>query len=414
MEATNGSFVYHDTLFVDVGQGKRIPRATVTDLNTLLLPKKNAVPIKDETANFYIAQLMHYGLPKTKDKNTAKVRLTTALSAGQLTVPSDVQKIEAGLKKDYASLQRKAKLAARKEQDSTSAKSAAGQKRKAAAMEETKVTITIGDMNIAIDRSSTPAVTKRQKSSPPKKEAFATKVFPNKSNTFKSSATKTTKSSPARKVTPKSKTVANPRQTAQAQNPSSVSTPIQTARRSIPLPQMQSNEEEAPPPYSQYDYQDEDDDHHDQPSKIMQISGEYEIVAHTHDNNATMNLRLSNTRDQLWGKFYLGDREGMIRMDGISNLAGGARHSFGWRSQNAEMGADWKFGKNCDGWMEFDGSGAVQGVFFSFKSRGRFHEVGFRGSLTEDYSCEYDDQREEILEDMEREWHSFPERAYGR
>lgn len=409
MEAINGSFVYRDTLFANVGEGKRIPRATVADLNALLLPKKNAAPIKDETANFYVAQLMHYGLPKTKDKNTAKVRLTTALSAGQLSVPSDVQKIETDLKKEYASLQRKAKLAAKKENKIAPPETAASQKRKASAIEETIISFTSNGISLTINQTSTSTAVKKQKSS-----AIKTAV---KKSPAKAIVQKTTQAAPAKVIRANmtAKPITKTPQTARSKQHPSLKKPIQTARKSEPPPRHAASDDEgdAPPPYSVYDNQDEDD-YYDQGPKLIQISGDYEVTAPAHDSHAMFELRLSHPRDQLWGRFTLCDRRGLIRIDGIGDIARGTRKSFGWRSEDLDTGTDLKFGKNCDGWMQFDGNGGLQGVFFGFKTMGRFKDVSFQGGLTEDYSYESDDERNDIVESMEREWHSFPERAYGR
>lgn len=157
-ESKNGQFVYRDALFVEVGEGKRHPRASALELKELLLPGRNASPPKDQVGHWYEAQLTHYGLPRSKDKNTAKVRLTNALSSGALVVPTNVQQIEADLKKEYASAQRKAKLAASKAVNPDS--STTGKKRKADALEDaggtkstsTKISVKVGDVVIEIDQ----------------------------------------------------------------------------------------------------------------------------------------------------------------------------------------------------------------------------------------------------------------------
>ncbi|KAK1819892.1 hypothetical protein LTR12_005767 [Friedmanniomyces endolithicus] len=106
---TRGEFVYRDTLFVDVGgEGKRHPRAAETELKTLLTGKTQQ---KDQVAHWYEAQLIHYGLQRSKDKNTAKVRLQQALSQGKLKIPSHISDMETQMKKDYAAAVRKAKKA---------------------------------------------------------------------------------------------------------------------------------------------------------------------------------------------------------------------------------------------------------------------------------------------------------------
>lgn len=104
------NFVYRDTLFVNIGEGKRHPRASVTELSGLLLPAKGEAP-KDQVAHWYEAQLLHYGLPRSKDKNTAKMRLMQAINRDELKVPSEITKMEAEMKKEYANAIRKAKLA---------------------------------------------------------------------------------------------------------------------------------------------------------------------------------------------------------------------------------------------------------------------------------------------------------------
>lgn len=57
----------------------------------------------------YAAQLIHYGLPVTKDKNGAKVRLLNALNASKLEIPASVLKLEGELKKEWEGENRKMK-----------------------------------------------------------------------------------------------------------------------------------------------------------------------------------------------------------------------------------------------------------------------------------------------------------------
>ena len=119
-----------DTLFVEIGDGKRHPRALPSELKELLLPKRDAAPVKDQVAHFYEAQLIHYGLTRSKDKNTAEVRLTAALRTDGLKVSSEVQKRETEMKKEYAAATRKLKAAEKKSTPSAVA-SPKGKKREA-------------------------------------------------------------------------------------------------------------------------------------------------------------------------------------------------------------------------------------------------------------------------------------------
>jgi hypothetical protein len=92
-----GEFVYHDTLVVDVGGAlKRHARASTSEIKMLLDGKAP----KDQVAHWYEAQLIYYGLQRSKDKSTAKVRLQQALSQKKLTVPAHITKMEAQMKKD--------------------------------------------------------------------------------------------------------------------------------------------------------------------------------------------------------------------------------------------------------------------------------------------------------------------------
>lgn len=50
---------------------------------------------------WYEAQLLHYGLPSSKIKGTAKKRLFESVSKGHLAVPDHIAKIEADLRKEW-------------------------------------------------------------------------------------------------------------------------------------------------------------------------------------------------------------------------------------------------------------------------------------------------------------------------
>lgn len=106
-------YVYHGDFFVDVGNANRHKRASKEELTALLRPalsNKN-VPVKDEVGHYYEAQLVHYGLPVSKSKPTAKVRLLDALNQGKLKVPEAMQKVEGEMKAQWENENRKAKAA---------------------------------------------------------------------------------------------------------------------------------------------------------------------------------------------------------------------------------------------------------------------------------------------------------------
>jgi len=161
-DIVRGDFIYHDALFANVGEMKRHPRASVAELKTYLLPKKNSLP-KNQVAHWYEAQLLHYGLPRSKEKNTAKMRLVQAIDQGPLAVPPNILSLESEMKREYAAACRKAK-AALKAQEAPSASQSApkGKKREqdeieTAASTMTKVKVTVGNMTFDIEQQSASA-----------------------------------------------------------------------------------------------------------------------------------------------------------------------------------------------------------------------------------------------------------------
>jgi hypothetical protein len=106
------NFVYNDTFFVQVDGDKRHPRASVANLTSLLRPEtSSAPPAKDQVGHWYQAQLLHYGLPPSKDKNTAKVRLLQAINGNSLSVPVHVIKLEKDMKKEFTAAAKKIRTA---------------------------------------------------------------------------------------------------------------------------------------------------------------------------------------------------------------------------------------------------------------------------------------------------------------
>jgi len=203
-EARDGAFLYRDALFVEVGADKRHARASVPELKELLLSKKSkstSAP-KDQVGHWYEAQLVHYGLPSTKDKSAAKLRLIDAINAGQLSVPPSVQQLEAKLKKQYTGALRKAKLSAKKEAETVSAPK--GKKRKASdpvkPTSVTKVSVKVGDLTFEIDHNSASAAestTKRQKKAAPKEKTTTPKAARKKTQPSSTPATTKKQSSKA-------------------------------------------------------------------------------------------------------------------------------------------------------------------------------------------------------------------------
>ncbi|KAL8756087.1 MAG: hypothetical protein Q9199_003186 [Rusavskia elegans] len=111
--AVKDNFLYNGDLFVDVGNLNRHKRASVAEITEVLRPdlkkSKNAAAVKDPVGHWYEAQLIHYGLPPSKDKARAKMRLLENLNQSKLKVPPQITAIESELKKEFAAAERKVK-----------------------------------------------------------------------------------------------------------------------------------------------------------------------------------------------------------------------------------------------------------------------------------------------------------------
>lgn len=136
---SRGNFHYNGDLYVEVGTLNRHKRATVAEITTILRPdlkkkstKSSIDAPKDQVGHWYEAQLIHYGLPPSKDKARAKMRLLEALNSSRLIVPPNITKMEAEMKREYAAAERKAKAQykASKEPATKNEPLAAGKKRK--------------------------------------------------------------------------------------------------------------------------------------------------------------------------------------------------------------------------------------------------------------------------------------------
>lgn len=94
-----GEFHYKKILFVDCGGNlKTHHRASEAEIRRHV----HSTSGQDQVAQWYEAQLVHYGFQRSKDKNTAKVRLHQALIEGKLAAqPPHLVEMEAQMKVEY-------------------------------------------------------------------------------------------------------------------------------------------------------------------------------------------------------------------------------------------------------------------------------------------------------------------------
>ena len=99
---TNGQFSYNiDTFYVAASGGQIHRRAAPAEIKALYDTATTDNSTPDHPGHWYEAQLLHYGLPPSKVKATAKMRLLKAVQAGALSVPKESLQIEKNLKKEW-------------------------------------------------------------------------------------------------------------------------------------------------------------------------------------------------------------------------------------------------------------------------------------------------------------------------
>jgi hypothetical protein len=384
------NFVYNDTLFVQVDENKRHPRASVAELTSLLRPEANFnSAAKDQVGHWYQAQLLHYGLQPSKDKNTAKVRLLQAINANTLSVPAHVTKLEKDMKKEFTAAAKKAKVA-----EKVPAAPAKGKKRThEEATTNTKITLTVGGVSITVDQQTaasitsaatgaTPASKKAKvtkdnatttKAKPTKDEASAPKPRKSAQNT---ESTKAKPPAPAEKPAKKTASTKPQAKTAEAKaqekvapvkakaapKPKDPSTEVKP--KAEPKPKKPTEEKlSAPPAQKKQTPQIKSE-------SGRNINGTYllHLRSHSPDNVPEFNgpprisIHHDIFTDKLWGHFVIGPKTGVIRVDDFY-FDGSRVCNFNWRARDMGSG-QLRFGRGCEGVVEFGIHGVDKGTFY--------------------------------------------------
>ena len=380
-----GEFTYHSALFVDVGGAlKRHARASPSEIKTLLDGKAP----KDQVAHWYEAQLIHYGLQRSKDKNTAKVRLQQALSQKKFSVPAHIVEMEAQMKKEYAASIKKARSAAGKAavEDGVVAK---GKKRKlseanpeseSVAGKKTKITMKTGDVEVLIDHDSGGA----------KSTGTSGKVTKGKtvsSNSAKASSLAKSKTPDAlistrkQPMTPKArKTMRDDAQLSSVPAykssvtakppvglPSTVATPKKASVKAEPRVKKEPSSGHRSPsktapkikpevkPEVKPEIKPEADSSENPSSRY--ITGIYNVTSpqlssqYAHEaEKLRLFLCVDNEAGKIWGGFELVTKSGVLCIADYTNID--AQLSFGWRARDSHRGG-MSFGRSCFGNIQF-------------------------------------------------------------
>ncbi|PHH62660.1 hypothetical protein CDD81_6806 [Ophiocordyceps australis] len=105
---TAEGFAYAEGEFFAQASGQnRHRRATLAELQTHFSSGSD----RAFAAHWFEAQLLHYGLPVSKSKSVARMRLYDAWNGGKLAVPGHIARLEGDLKKEWTKRNREAKKA---------------------------------------------------------------------------------------------------------------------------------------------------------------------------------------------------------------------------------------------------------------------------------------------------------------
>ena len=414
-----GEFFYRDTLFVDVGgNGRRHPRAPESEVKAFLTGKHP----RDQVGHWYEAQLIHYGLPRSKDKNTAKVRLQQALNQGRLKVPPYITDMENQMKKDYAAAIRRAKLPGK---DASTTKNEAtreqrGQKRtngedKPQSSKRTKISITTGGIDIDIDEangwnSSGNPATNESKQTGRLSKGTKSGAGDARSKGRASHSVASPQKSPARQET-KSRTNGRPQTTPKPKSKAKAKSEPKvkeepSAKRGTIVKKEHRIKSESPLPYY-------DPPEHFSPtmeSSAIRVTGTYQLncpelteqFSADEPPQCSISLCVDNSTRTIWGSFSLAWQTGVLRIDDYNV---NETMTFGWRARDGSRNGRLRFGQGCFGEIQLYGREQVRGWFDDL-----FYEpVSFDGQRMPGPLC-----CGRSAYSFQQEWDGFVSETYGR
>ncbi|KAK0708381.1 hypothetical protein B0H67DRAFT_648451 [Lasiosphaeris hirsuta] len=403
---TNGAWSYAGDLHVESSGHNRHRRASIPEL------KAHFERVEDRPAHWYEAQLLHYGLPPSKTKGTAKMRLFEAVSKDNLGVPAHIARVETELKKEWVKREREAKQALKKQAEPAVAKSTAASKRKANNISpgsniKISVNVSVGPQGqVQILPPAGPLPKKAKVTKPAPAEKAAKTKTPAKNTTRapkkKLPASKATTSARSGKTTAPAKTAANSRA-------KTTSTPIetpakprqkQTAKRSVPFgssriqsspappPEqyfgrrqevtLEDSDSDPPPPYPGSPRTSDDDSENDCGSdnsdrkssssyessnddtlpQLGLLNGRYNIESWRGHSDCALILTLDGK--VLWGSFEIDDIQGIFRLKERPYQSSYRRLHFEWRAKD-NNGKVYHGTDDDDSYMKFLGDGDVEG-----------------------------------------------------
>ncbi|KAH7087847.1 hypothetical protein FB567DRAFT_569751 [Paraphoma chrysanthemicola] len=404
-----GDFLYSTVFQADPGNSNPHPRASLAELPALLFPDTSksgksapSSPAKDHPWHFWAAQLLHYGLPMTRDKNRAKMRLLDAMNQGRLEVPGWVSKLEAELKKEWEAENKKMKKKTAGA-GATSSKNAMGKsyhgEGNVTGTQSAGVNVTGNIVNLSVSSGYSmagPGVLQQTSQSSPKKPTPAKrKRVDNNTPPLASTPKKTTKNNTATSPTPskRSKKEPTPRVKKEPSHSSTTASPFR--------PRIKQERYIKPDPYA------------DLPSspntqQCALLSGTYTIscplatALFSTSSSFSLTLAKDPSRSVWWASTSMGSWDFLIQLNpGPTHTVLGEPCTLGWRMRDMDTG-ELKFGKGCMGEMVFGGNGKMSACLWDVPGVGEVELEGWR----EDGDAVEGDWREE--------WDGFVREAYGR
>ncbi|KAF2456139.1 hypothetical protein BDY21DRAFT_364873 [Lineolata rhizophorae] len=365
-------FAFQWAFLAEVGHMRRHTRASVAELTTLLRPdaktRKKEENRKDQVWHWWEAQLKHYGLPQTRDKNVAKVRLLDALNRGKLKVPESVARLEDEMKKEWAKLVRKERT--RAGEDTTAKKRKASEGRHV--MNDTK----------------TPSV-KRTKSSAGKTREMVGRVSRDVDKSWEEDKRRALKeeNEPA-------KVKSEPNSRKRVGKSRELSWDFdrwweEDGKRALEEREMSNlgsgwnNQNDSggtdDDDCSEDDNVDTVSDPGIDPENLHPYARVFKLRSECYfsDRDYDVTLRITSNPDCLVGRLEnFGPWEGMIKIAPKPDPTSTGSISFGWRVRDTNTG-EMRYGRGCFGEIKFFGSEQVRGTFFNMpRSKDTIEFVG--------------------------------------
>lgn len=457
--ARNGFAFAGSDLYAEVSGHNRHRRATPAELKAHF----DSGSDKDHPVHWFEAQLLHYGLPPSKTKSVARMRLFDAVkkskAGGALKVPAHITKLEGELKKEWTKLDREAKKTLKASGTGGGAAAAGtdapalkktGTKRKAE--ESVDVTVNVAGINITVSKNGTATTSaaqssvKKAKATAPKAKAAPKvttpktakeKATPAKGKAVAAGKGKSTAapSKPAKEnaTSAKGKAAATNKEPTQARQPRTK----QTARKSSyrPISVLSHNhhndpmdeDDEPPPPYTEYsdaghpstnsDSSIDSDSSSNSDSSTSSgrpvsltslglLNGRYDIASPEVSEQwpfygEDFELVLTLAGSSLWGHFELGVVEGVFFLDQRPFESSHDKLYFTWRGREQE--GPIMYGNTHQGWIRFLGGGRIEGCL-------DWQDIDFHGRRLPGQST----TSEISARNMEREWNGYSQEVYER